>query len=608
MNQAMQVGCHLPAMLLTYTCPSPRFLPRRPTLGAVVRAALLVMSASAASAQQAAAPGAPALNPLEAAQEGIRRQEERTREQQQQLQTKADLLQPAQAAADMSKLPAETPCFPIKSITVGNTRAVGSMASTVAPFVGQCVGVQGVRQIAAVLDASLIALGYVTTRVSLPQQNLSEGNLVFALHVGRVAGVKMVQAGVPGDVADTAWGTWTNAFPLAVGNVLNIRDLEQGVEQMKRLPSQAVTTRIEPGMEADTSVVVVERNAAGLLERTRGSVTLDNSGSEALGRAQLSGSLSLDNAAGLNDILSLSSNINAQQPKRDHRSYSVSASYSIPWDYHSFAVSHSSSRFAQFVQGTTARFLSSGSSSTAEARWSYLAWRSGSAKAGVYTAISTRRARSFLDDVELVVQRRRTTSAQGGVTLKQYLGQGVLDLDLGYRMGVGLGQAEDDYPSAAEGGLTLRPRIYSLNASYSQPFKAAGRALQYSASLRLQRTGDMTLSADQISIGGRYSVRGFDGDSVLLAESGAILRNDVSAGLPSIAGIDSSAFVALDVGKVSGPSAAGLVGNTLAGFAAGVRGRWKGLVFDASLAIPVSKPERFQTRAVTPSVSITYTR
>ncbi|NHZ42498.1 ShlB/FhaC/HecB family hemolysin secretion/activation protein [Massilia sp. CCM 8693] len=566
------------------------------------------MSAAAASAQQIATPGGFTLNPLEVAQEGIRRQEERTREQQQQLQTKAVLLQLAQISTDLSKLPVETPCFLIKSITVGHKQKFDAMTSTVAPFLGQCVGVQGVRQIAAVLDARLIALGYVTTRVSLPQQNLSEGKLVFALHIGRVAGVKMVRAGVPGDVADTAWGTWTNAFPLAAGDVLNIRDLEQGVEQMKRLPSQSVTTRIEPGMEADTSVVLVERNAASLLERTRGSLTLDNSGSEALGRAQLSGSLSLDNAAGLNDILSLSSNINAQQPRRDHRSYSLSANYSIPWDYHSFSVSHSSSRFAQFVQGTTARFLSSGSSSTAEARWSYLAWRSASAKAGMYAALSTRRARSFLDDVELVVQRRRTTSAQGGVTLKQYLGQGVLDLDLGYRMGVGLGRAEDDYPSAAEGGLTLRPRIVSFNASFSQPFKVAAHALQYSASLRLQKTGDMTLSADQISIGGRYSVRGFDGDSVLLAESGAILRNDLSTGLPSIAGIDSSAFVALDVGKVSGPSAAGLVGDTLTGFAAGVRGRWKGLVFEASLAIPVSKPERFKTRAVTPSVSITYAR
>ena len=79
----MQVGCHAPAMLFTSASASPRFLPRRLKLATLVRTALLLLSASAASAQQS---GAPALNPLEVAQEGIRRQEERTREQQQQLQ------------------------------------------------------------------------------------------------------------------------------------------------------------------------------------------------------------------------------------------------------------------------------------------------------------------------------------------------------------------------------------------------------------------------------------------------------------------------------------------------------------------------------------------
>ncbi|NHZ65858.1 hypothetical protein [Massilia genomosp. 1] len=86
-------------MLLTQPSTLLCFPPRLLKLGSLVHVALLVMSASTASAQHVATPGAPALNPLEVAQEGIRRQEERTREQQQQLQTKADLLQAAQPIA-----------------------------------------------------------------------------------------------------------------------------------------------------------------------------------------------------------------------------------------------------------------------------------------------------------------------------------------------------------------------------------------------------------------------------------------------------------------------------------------------------------------------------
>ena len=377
---------------------------------------------------------------------------------------------------------------------------------------------------------------------------------------------------------------------------------------MKRLSSQQVATKIEPGQDADTSIVLIERPIAGFRDRVRGGLTLDNSGSEALGRGQLSTYLALDNPLGLNDIFNLSGNINAQHPSGDHRTLGVSSSYSIPWKYSTLNLSLSSSRFAQFVQGTTARFLSSGSSSTAEAKWNYIAWRSASAKAGVYAGISTRRAESFLDDVELVVQRRRTSTFESGVTLKQFIGQGSLDLDLAYRMGVTWGSAQEDYPSAANGGLTIRPRILSFNFALNEPFTLAKRAYQYNASLRGQHTRNTTLSIDQFSIGNRSSVRGFDSDSVLLAESGFALRNEISTVLPTYIGVDSSLFVGLDFGAVSGASAKNLVGKKLAGLAVGTRGRWKEFQFDFTLATPLSKPEKFRSRTVNPYVSLTYSR
>lgn len=549
-----------------------------------------------------------ALTPAEIAQESLRRQEQRTREQQQQLLPKADVLQPAASTSVNTELPAETPCFKIHSISVGEDDYwnFASLASAATPFLNRCIGVQGLRKIAAVLDARLIEMGYVTTRVSLPKQNLSEGKLSFFLHEGRISEILMLKPGAQDGLPDDAWGTWKNAFPIAKGKLLNIRDLEQGVEQMKRLPSQAVSTKIEPGQEPDTSIVRIERQAGDFKERLRGGVTLDNSGSEALGRAQLSGNLSLDNLAGLNDIFSLSGNINAQRPNSTHRSYGVSGSYNIPWGYHSLNFSVNSSRFAQFVQGTTARFLSSGSSHGADAKWNFLAWRSASAKAGVYAGISTRRAESFLDDVELVVQRRRTSAFETGVTFKQFVWQGSVDFDLGYRMGMPWNQAQDDLPSAASGGVTIRPRILSFSGAFNQPFSLFDKSIQYQSSVRAQFTHDTTLSIDQISIGSRGSVRGFDGDSVLLAESGVILRNEFSTSLPAVSELQSTMFLALDVGRVAGASSVNLVGTTLAGMAIGARGSWHGWLFDLSVATPLRKPDKFKSRSLNPYLAITY--
>ena len=130
------------------------------------------------------------------AQEGLRRQEERTKEQQQQLTPKADVLHPSTAVTALTPLPVESPCFVITEIDFSGKDAwrFRWLQDTAQVFVNRCVGVKGLSQIASVLDAKLIELGYATTRVSLPQQNLRAGKLTLILNVGRVSEINMVSA------------------------------------------------------------------------------------------------------------------------------------------------------------------------------------------------------------------------------------------------------------------------------------------------------------------------------------------------------------------------------------------------------------------------------
>ncbi len=555
---------------------------------------------------QTAATIAP-LSPAQAVEEALRRQEDRARELQQQTQTKSDVLKPQAPVTLSATLPKETPCFVITDIQLTGRDAArfGWLGDASLPYLGQCAGVGGVRRIADALDAKLIELGYVTSRVTLPQQNLKDGVLTFQLHIGRVADIGMLKAG-KGQPADDAWGTWRNAFPVSAGDVLNVRDLEQGIEQMKRLPSQMVATELEPGAEPDTSNVRILRQTGSLADRIRGGVTLDNSGGEALGRAQLSSYVSLDNPLGLNDLFSASVSSNAENPDSEHRSQSASFNYSIPWGYNTFTFSKSNSRFAQIVQGTTAHFLSSGHSESADVRWHRTMLRTSSAKTGLYAALGTRRANSFLDDVELIVQRRRTTSFETGITYKQLVGNASLEFELGYRRGMPWQNAQDDLSTAASGGLTTRPTLTTVSAAFSLPFKLGGRSILHTTNIRAQYTRDMTLSVDQFAIGSQYTVRGFDGDGVLLAESGYFVRNEWSTPMHLLDGVDSAAFIGLDFGRVWGPSVATLVGDKLAGAAFGLRGSWKGLQFDLALGTPLYRPDGFRTKRWNPYLSLTY--
>ena len=97
---------------------------------------------------------------------------------------------------------------------------------------------------------------------------------------------------------------------------------------------------------------------------------------------------------------------------------------------------------------------------------------------------------------------------------------------------------------------------------------------------------------DRLAIGGRYTVRGFDGEMNLSAERGWYWRNELAWQYRA----GHQIYAALDAGHVAGASAQYLVGRNLMGAAIGVRGQFqKGLNYDIFAAKPIHKPQYFHT-------------
>lgn len=535
--------------------------------------------------------------------EGVRRQEERARVLQDALNPPPAALKREESHKVSTVLPAESPCFKLNQIVLTGVDIPANpflgpwlQHVVVAPYVGQCAGVKGVSQVVDAVNAWLVQKGYVTSRAVLPQQNLAAGTLLLQVHMGRVGQVRMVQAGTT--TPDRHWGGWRSAFwPLSFpGELLNANDVQQGVDQMNRLPSQQVTTRLEPGEIPDTSDIVIERRAGGLLQRLHGGISVDNSGSKVLGRTQMSLWSSLDNPLGINDLLNINGNTNIENLEASHRSQTLAGSYSVPWGSNTFTWSLSRNQFAQSVAGTTATFLSSGDSTNADMKWQYQWLRTSSAKFGIYSDIGLRRARGYLDDVELLVQRRYTVNLEVGADWQQLLGVATLGARYGFRSGKSWFGAEEDYPDGA--GITLRPDIHLFDLNVNVPFAMGSHAYQYSSTLHGQYTRDATIANDQISIGNRYNVRGFDGDNVLLSESGFYWRNEITSALPSTERIKLQGYWGLDAGRVWGSSDINLIGRNLAGTALGVRGQWHRLQADVAVAAPLHNPQGFKTNAV----------
>ena len=116
------------------------------------------------------------------------------------------------------------------------------------------------------------------------------------------------------------------------------------------------------------------------------------------------------------------------------------------------------------------------------------------------------------------------------------------------------------------------------------PFALSDQRLRYIGSWRSQWNRTPLVPQDRFSIGGRYSVRGFDGENILSADRGWTLRNEVGLALGQTG---QELYTGVDYGEVSGQASKFLIGKRLAGAVVGVRGGYKGLSYDWSVGTPL---------------------
>ncbi|MFX1766187.1 ShlB/FhaC/HecB family hemolysin secretion/activation protein [Paraburkholderia sp. A1RI-2L] len=508
------------------------------------------------------------------------------------------------------ELPHESPCFHIDTfkLDVPDTLPAASLkkgasALPLDPFAfarewldhykGQCVGKAGIDTLTKGLQQAILSRGYVTTRVLVPaQQDLTTGALAFALVPGVIREVRFADPSM--------WGTPKNAFPAGNGDLLNLRDLEQGLEQMKRVASQDVDMQITPTGNAGESdvVVTVKRSKPWTFV-----ASVDNSGTDATGKWQGNVSLGIDNPLGLNDIFYVGANQDLSFGNKALGSHGFNGSYSVPWGYWTATLSGNTNTYYQNIAGVNQTFVSSGNSQNAALRIARVLSRSQNDVLGGYVQLSKRFGDSFIDDTTIPTQARNNTFLELGATDRHYFGAAQFDGTLAYRQGIGgFGATADPYPD----GPTYRYHMAVLDANLSVPFAIASQTFRYVGTVHGQFTNDTLFYIDDITIGSRYTVRGFDGETMLAAERGFYWRNELQW---PVFQTGQTLYAGIDYGRVFGPNTAVLAGTQLAGAVIGIRGglpaKYVGVSYDLFGGTPIYKPEGFPTARWTVGFQIT---
>jgi hemolysin activation/secretion protein len=564
---------------------------RRRRFGAAVCAlAVLFMGMSTLSAQAA-------MTLDERAAQELLRQQERERALRQQLEHRPDV----RLGVGEERVPAlpqnEFPCFVIDEIRLDDPsgRLGGSAAAADLPgdpATGRCLGSQGINQVMARIQNALVERGYVTTRVLAEAQDLTAGVLTLKLIPGRLRAIRFSE---DSDSRGNAW----NAFPAAPGDLLDLRDIEQALENLKRVPTVEADIQIVPGAEPGESDLVVAWKQTFPL---RLALSVNDGGSESTGRYQGSATVSADHLLSLNDLFYASYNKDlggGQSGRRGTRGHTLH--YSLPFGYWSVGATSSAHRHHQSVAGAYQSYLYRGASENHEIQLSRLVFRDAVNKTTVSLRAYLTQSRNFIDDTEVEVQRRRMAGWAASIGHRAFLADAMLDLELAWRRGAGAFAAQEA-PEDAFGEGTARPKIVSAEASLSLPFRLLGRPLRYNGLWRAQWNRTPLVPQDRFSIGGRYTVRGFDGESILLAERGFLIRNDLS--LPFGDGRQ-EIYAGLDHGRVGGRSTDLLVGRGLTGAVVGWRGAWKALSWDVFAGSPVKKPDSFATDSATAGFNLT---
>lgn len=448
------------------------------------------------------------------------------------------------------------------------------------------VTVSDITNIRNAFQRKLLDKGYVTSQVYIPEQNLNAGTLQFMVMPGRVEDIRYS--------ASSAHGPWRTAFSVRSGDILNIRDVEQGLEQMKRVSSQSVTMKLLPGTAVGTSIIELSIKQD---KPVHGSISFDNSGLESTGVYQGSFTTSFDQVFRANDTftMSLSGDLSGSGSIKGTRAASLN--YVIPHGKDTFSLSFSKSRYHQTIQSNPYDFTYSGKSTTMKAKWNHVWSRTQREKRAFDISISTRHNHRFINDMEMPVQALRTTSMEFGVSNRKYIGNATLYSRLGFQWGIGaLGAQPEHKASVAMGGPTSRYHMWLVDVDYRKPFIMGHRPASFTSSFHGQwvQGGKRVYSVDTINIGNRYSIYGFDGEYTLMGDDGWYVRNEVSSVIPRL---NTEVYLGLDVGAVYGKSTEALVGKTIAGTALGVRGNYaSGLLFDAFVSTPLYKPQGYHTK------------
>ncbi len=385
----------------------------------------------------------------------------------------------------------------------------------------RCVGVADITALLKAITDLYLDKGFVTSRAYVPPQDIAGTRLLRLVVVeGTISDIYL--NGHP--VARN--GAFATAFPGVKGDVANIRDIEQGLDQINRLSSNDAKTSMLPGKEDGTSILNVENKPR---KRWYASISNNNLGQESTGYSQTNVSVGFDDLLGINDQLGFSYGRSGPDYPWDDdgrgHSNSYSVNTSVPYGYWTFSTNGSWYEYNSTIPGNFGPIETSGNSGQVGFGIDRVILRDKDSITTLRGGLTYKQTDNFLLGNRIEVGSRRYTTGSLGLSRSQRILGGVIALDFALDKGLDLFDAVE---AGEPGAGTADPRFLKFNTTVSatRPFEAAGQRFELTTLLNAQYSPDNMFGAEQIGLGGSSNVRGLR-ESVIFGNNGFFSRNEL---------------------------------------------------------------------------------
>lgn len=406
-----------------------------------------------------------------------------------------------------------------KDIRVEGTQLNGAnVKKIVDQYVNTEMGKPEIYELLTKLSNLYLESGYITTLVTIKSGNTKTGELIYEVKEGRVRDIKFMNK----DSSFLDRLKLKMAYPLKDGDLLTTKAMDQGLENIN-VGGHNDVTEVSPTEEYGLSDILIEEN----YNTTGFSVGMDDSGYKDKGRNKLNMNFSQDNLLGINDVLTLNYIERLTKDRKLDKESNYDIGYAIPFGYWKLSYNYNLGDNYSTIISKLGNYKTESKSQKHKLKLSRVLSRSQYSKTSGYGGLVFKDNLNTMNGNVIEVSSKKYTNIVLGVDHTNKLFGGTFFGMLEHEKGVPWLGGEGDQSIPVAGSYVTEYDKTNFNLNWMTFGKAKEHIFQYKMGIGGSYSEDRLLSANQLTMGDEYTVRGFK-ESSLSGNKGVYINNTIT--------------------------------------------------------------------------------